>query len=299
MSSPVQPIANSVRQPTIPAARRPRGVTRLAADATGAREEGDHGLDCASVVLDPRLRSCRPCARVKAPGGGSREPGAIARFAATSSTGPQTTIAGLDEYVPGRCNIGKAEIASRRRSGYVGTAATIGLLVALVAIGAPPLAPADRRPACRDRRVRLHPGQAAVLRRIRGPRRLQLRRPRLRRSRSRTSDARRRDQRPGASDRRSRAGSSACGRDRRGPASDLAVAAGAIRVASGRRRRRPMATTPTAGPRARSANATCQPGPPTEVRSPTSRIVTARQQESASRSEGPGLNRPFRAVRVP
>src|SRR4029077_10511322 len=63
----------------------------------------------------------------------------IARFAATSGTGPQTTIAGLDEYVPGRCNIGKAEIASRRRSGYVGTAATIGLLVALVAIGAPPL----------------------------------------------------------------------------------------------------------------------------------------------------------------
>ena len=61
-------------------------------------------------------------------------------FAATGGPDVPGTIAGLDAYVPGRCNIGAAEIASRRRTGHVGTAVTVGLLVALVALGAPPLA---------------------------------------------------------------------------------------------------------------------------------------------------------------
>src|SRR5690349_16910805 len=43
-------------------------------------------------------------------------------------------------YVPGVCNIGPAEIASRRRSGHVGIVAALVLLVVLVAIGAPPIA---------------------------------------------------------------------------------------------------------------------------------------------------------------
>ena len=52
---------------------------------------------------------------------------------------PGEPIAGL-EYRPGICNIGPAEIARRRRAGHVGLAVTIVVLVALVAIGAPPLA---------------------------------------------------------------------------------------------------------------------------------------------------------------
>ncbi len=43
-------------------------------------------------------------------------------------------------YRPGVCNIGPAEIASRRRAGHVGVVATLVLLVVLVAIGAPPIA---------------------------------------------------------------------------------------------------------------------------------------------------------------
>lgn len=42
-------------------------------------------------------------------------------------------------YRPGVCNIGPAEIARRRRSGYVATIATIVLLAFLVVIGAPPI----------------------------------------------------------------------------------------------------------------------------------------------------------------
>ncbi len=42
-------------------------------------------------------------------------------------------------YEPGVCNIGPAEIARRRRAGHLGLAATLGLLVVLVALGAPPL----------------------------------------------------------------------------------------------------------------------------------------------------------------
>jgi hypothetical protein len=45
-----------------------------------------------------------------------------------------------DAYVPGVCNIGPAEIASRRRAGHAGILAALVLLVALVAIGAPPIA---------------------------------------------------------------------------------------------------------------------------------------------------------------
>jgi hypothetical protein len=45
-----------------------------------------------------------------------------------------------DGYVPGVCNIGPAEIASRRRAGHTGILAALVLLVALVALGAPPIA---------------------------------------------------------------------------------------------------------------------------------------------------------------
>ena len=44
------------------------------------------------------------------------------------------------QYVPGVCNIGPAEIARRRRAGHAGVIAAIGLLVVLIAIGAPPVA---------------------------------------------------------------------------------------------------------------------------------------------------------------
>lgn len=44
------------------------------------------------------------------------------------------------EYQPGMCNIGPAEIARRRRAAHVGLLATVVLLGALVAVGAPPLA---------------------------------------------------------------------------------------------------------------------------------------------------------------
>ena len=51
-----------------------------------------------------------------------------------AATGPQAS------YQPGVCNIGPAEIATRRRSGHVGVIATVVLLAILVAIGAPPVA---------------------------------------------------------------------------------------------------------------------------------------------------------------
>ncbi len=43
-------------------------------------------------------------------------------------------------YQPGVCNIGPAEIAKRRRAGHVGAAITIGALLVLLALHAPPLA---------------------------------------------------------------------------------------------------------------------------------------------------------------
>ena len=58
-------------------------------------------------------------------------------FAAAAPPGPLVTSG---EYQPGVCNIGPEEIASRRRAGHIGLVATLVLLVALVAIGAPPIA---------------------------------------------------------------------------------------------------------------------------------------------------------------
>jgi hypothetical protein len=42
------------------------------------------------------------------------------------------------DYRAGACNIGPAEIATRRRGGQIGVGIAIGLAVILVAIGAPP-----------------------------------------------------------------------------------------------------------------------------------------------------------------
>jgi hypothetical protein len=42
-----------------------------------------------------------------------------------------------DEYRPGVCNIGPAEIAKRRRSGHVGAILTVALFAVLVALGVP------------------------------------------------------------------------------------------------------------------------------------------------------------------
>jgi hypothetical protein len=61
----------------------------------------------------------------------------LSTFAATGAPG---SLAGDTAYQPGVCNIGPAEIARRRRAGHTGLVATIVVLVALVAIGAPPIA---------------------------------------------------------------------------------------------------------------------------------------------------------------
>lgn len=45
-----------------------------------------------------------------------------------------------DPYRPGACNIGPAEIARRRRSAVVSTAATAALAIAVLVAGLPPLA---------------------------------------------------------------------------------------------------------------------------------------------------------------
>jgi len=45
----------------------------------------------------------------------------------------------MSEYVPGTCNIGAAEIESRRRSGWAGIAFTILLAAALWALGVAPV----------------------------------------------------------------------------------------------------------------------------------------------------------------
>lgn len=57
-------------------------------------------------------------------------------LAATHQPGPATAEA----YEAGACNIGPAEIATRRRSGHLGAALTVGLLALLLAVDAPPLA---------------------------------------------------------------------------------------------------------------------------------------------------------------
>lgn len=59
-------------------------------------------------------------------------------FAATRPDQPRLTRFPV-EYEAGVCNIGPEEIASRRRVGHVGTVATIGLFIALVLLGAPPV----------------------------------------------------------------------------------------------------------------------------------------------------------------
>ena len=43
-------------------------------------------------------------------------------------------------YLPGACNIGREEIARRRRAGVAGLVAAVGVAVALLILGAPPLA---------------------------------------------------------------------------------------------------------------------------------------------------------------
>jgi hypothetical protein len=44
----------------------------------------------------------------------------------------------VDQYVPGGCNIGPAEIARRRRVGHAGLIATVALAAALLALDAAP-----------------------------------------------------------------------------------------------------------------------------------------------------------------
>ena len=57
----------------------------------------------------------------------------ISTFAPTSRAPDATS------YRPGVCNIGPAEIARRRMAGHVGLIATVIVLAALIAIGAPPI----------------------------------------------------------------------------------------------------------------------------------------------------------------
>lgn len=57
-----------------------------------------------------------------------------------SATGAPGSLAGDTAYQPGVCNIGPAEIARRRRAGHIGLVAAIVVLLALVVIGAPPIA---------------------------------------------------------------------------------------------------------------------------------------------------------------
>jgi hypothetical protein len=59
----------------------------------------------------------------------------IATFASDTVQGSGA----VDDYQPGICNIGPAEIARRRMAGHVGVVATVGILAALIAIGAPPV----------------------------------------------------------------------------------------------------------------------------------------------------------------
>jgi len=53
-----------------------------------------------------------------------------------ASPNPATPI-DLVSYQPGVCNIGPAEIARRRMSGHLGVAASVGVLAALLILGAP------------------------------------------------------------------------------------------------------------------------------------------------------------------
>ena len=57
---------------------------------------------------------------------------------ATQPIRPLPASSGAGAYQPGVCNIGPDEIAQRRRAGHVGAIVTLGLLAALLAIGAAP-----------------------------------------------------------------------------------------------------------------------------------------------------------------
>lgn len=57
---------------------------------------------------------------------------------ATAADLPPTEAS--DEYHPGVCNIGPAEIGRRRMTGHIGLAATVAAIVGLLAVDAPPLA---------------------------------------------------------------------------------------------------------------------------------------------------------------
>ena len=60
-------------------------------------------------------------------------------LAAASSPGTPRISRFAVEYQAGVCNIGPEEVARRRRAGHVGLAITLLLLVAMVAMGVPPL----------------------------------------------------------------------------------------------------------------------------------------------------------------
>ena len=63
-----------------------------------------------------------------------RTAGMVWRTAGPSRDGGQAGI-----YVPGVCNIGPAEIARRRRSGWIGAVATVALWAVLAVLDAPPV----------------------------------------------------------------------------------------------------------------------------------------------------------------
>ncbi len=57
----------------------------------------------------------------------------------TITSGAGTSPGTAEQYQPGVCNIGPAEIARRRMAGHVGLVATIVVLAVLIVIGAPPV----------------------------------------------------------------------------------------------------------------------------------------------------------------
>src|SRR6188508_487914 len=57
----------------------------------------------------------------------------------TMTSGAGTSPGTAEQYQPGVCNIGPAEIARRRMAGHVGLVATLVVLAVLILIGAPPV----------------------------------------------------------------------------------------------------------------------------------------------------------------
>ena len=70
------------------------------------------------------------------------------------------------EYEAGICNIGPEEIARRRRAGHFGGAITVGMLIGLIVIGAPPLLRLALFIPGAGCRIGLPPGVPEVLRRV-------------------------------------------------------------------------------------------------------------------------------------